>query len=174
MRRIGRAGWILLLIGFGIFFGIDQAAKHEGQSPWEVHPSYWSPAGSDRDAADGTRSAAQAGPKEQAAAGRAPAEANSEASTAASGATRPVPAAGSGANGAQAAALGGNASAAARRAAASGLGTKPSAWGEPTSRTARASDSFLNRLGNKLGEAVRGFFSAVIGWIVGLFNQLLR
>jgi hypothetical protein len=54
MRRIGKATWLVLLIGFGIFFGIDQAAKQQGEAPWKVHPSYWNAAGTGNGAASNT------------------------------------------------------------------------------------------------------------------------
>jgi hypothetical protein len=35
-------------------------------------------------------------------------------------------------------------------------------------------ESFLNRLGNKLGEALRMLVSKVIGWVAGFFSSLLN
>lgn len=35
-------------------------------------------------------------------------------------------------------------------------------------------ESFLNRLGNKLGEALRMLVSTVIGWVAGFFSSLLN
>jgi len=161
MRRMWKAGWILLLIGFGIFFGIDQAAKQQGQSPWAVHPSYWAQTGG----AEGRAAAGGSESRLAATGGVAPVGVGTPAETGTS----------AGANGgARAETLGQSAAAAAARPTAIGVGTDEAAWGEPTSRIVRSSDSFLNRLGNKLGEAVRGLFSAVIGWIVDMFNQLLR
>ncbi|MEO3947863.1 hypothetical protein [Gorillibacterium sp. CAU 1737] len=160
MRRWGKTGWILLLIGFGIFFGIDQAAKQQGEDPAAVHQSYWPRAAGEK--ANGPEE-----PSIPANASRLPGEGSSGGSgsaaenrpttqepprstgTAANGETVPI------------------------RAAAAGLSPEKAEWGEPTRLESRSSDSFLNRLGNKLGEAVRGFFSAVVGWIVDLFNRLL-
>lgn len=172
MRRAWKAGWILLLIGFGVFFGIDQAAKQQGENPAAVHRSYWPESG-------GAKSGESAGParreeggnREEGGggadnSGRTAAEPSR--TEAAGGSAIP---AGRGETGA--APVGRSPQAAAVRPVPVGIGTSEAAWGEPTSVTNRSSDSFLNRLGNKLGEAVRALFSTVIGWIVNLFNRLL-
>lgn len=60
----------------------------------------------------------------------------------------------------------------------------PAATPQPNDRGGYADDyaddgtprpeSFLNRLGNKLGEALRMLASTVIGWVAGFFSSLLN
>ncbi|WP_058301953.1 hypothetical protein [Gorillibacterium timonense] len=160
MRRAWKTGWILFLVGFGVFFGIDQAAKQQGENPAAVHRSYWPQAdGSQSGGASGLNGSPQelgtrsnTGTSRMDTAGSASVGKSEQTATASgyrdpqAGTIRPVPV---------------------------GVGAEQVNWGEPTSGANGSSDSFLNRLGNKLGEAVRAFFSAVIGWIVDLFNRIL-
>lgn len=58
----------------------------------------------------------------------------------------------------------------------SGYSTADNAAGSVAARIdgSERPESFLNRLGNKLGEALRMLVSAVIGWVAGFFSSLLN
>ncbi|WP_040948328.1 hypothetical protein [Gorillibacterium massiliense] len=129
--------FIIFLAGFGVSFGIDQAAKHDGKNPALVHRSFL--------------------PEIKAGLGDDPHASNPAGVKSASSAS----------NGES------SKSGAASVNGAGGKAAGEGAHGEAGSE-APVKESFMNRLGTKLGEVVRMAVGALVGLFVSLAGSLLH